>query len=199
MHLHAVDQPYASYATCQQHPPGSKAYFREGHFSGGRPIPGAPVLPHRRVEERDDARRAGPPVQSGMIERLRVAGQTRHRSRWLHPRGATLEPRDPAIAHAQEPLRLRVFPSGSNWPVWVAQEKGFLARIAWHWPRQQRRVPERNSAPCSRGAPMSPARRSTTSSRISRARRGAGCRRHLARPRRRGWEQQRFPSARPGA
>jgi ABC-type nitrate/sulfonate/bicarbonate transport system substrate-binding protein len=34
----------------------------------------------------------------------------------------------PAIAHAQEPLRLNVFPSGSNWPVWVAQEKGFLAR-----------------------------------------------------------------------
>lgn len=34
----------------------------------------------------------------------------------------------PAIARAQEPLRLNVFPSGSNWPVWVAQEKGFLAR-----------------------------------------------------------------------
>lgn len=34
----------------------------------------------------------------------------------------------PAIAHAQEPPRLNVFPSGSNWPVWVAQEKGFLAR-----------------------------------------------------------------------
>jgi hypothetical protein len=27
----------------------------------------------------------------------------------------------------QEPLRLNVFPSGSNWPVRVAQEKGFLA------------------------------------------------------------------------
>jgi ABC-type nitrate/sulfonate/bicarbonate transport system substrate-binding protein len=34
----------------------------------------------------------------------------------------------PAIARAQEPLRLNVFPSGSNWPVWVAQEKGFFAR-----------------------------------------------------------------------
>jgi ABC-type nitrate/sulfonate/bicarbonate transport system substrate-binding protein len=34
----------------------------------------------------------------------------------------------PAIARAQEPLRLNVFPSGSNWPIWVAQEKGFLAR-----------------------------------------------------------------------
>lgn len=34
----------------------------------------------------------------------------------------------PAIARAQEPLRLNVFPSGSNWPVWVAQEVGFFAR-----------------------------------------------------------------------
>ena len=34
----------------------------------------------------------------------------------------------PAIARAQEPLRLNVFSSGSNWPVWVAQEKGFFAR-----------------------------------------------------------------------
>jgi ABC-type nitrate/sulfonate/bicarbonate transport system substrate-binding protein len=34
----------------------------------------------------------------------------------------------PAIARAQDVLRLNVFPSGSNWPIWVAQEKGFLAR-----------------------------------------------------------------------
>ncbi len=34
----------------------------------------------------------------------------------------------PAIARAQEPLRINVFPSGSNWPLWVAQEKGFFAR-----------------------------------------------------------------------
>lgn len=32
----------------------------------------------------------------------------------------------PAIARAQSPLRLSVFPSGSNWPIWVAQEKGFF-------------------------------------------------------------------------
>ena len=34
----------------------------------------------------------------------------------------------PATLRAQEPLRLNVFPSGSNWPVWVAVEKGFLSR-----------------------------------------------------------------------
>jgi ABC-type nitrate/sulfonate/bicarbonate transport system substrate-binding protein len=34
----------------------------------------------------------------------------------------------PAALRAQEPLRLNVFPSGSNWPVWVAVEKGFLSR-----------------------------------------------------------------------
>lgn len=34
----------------------------------------------------------------------------------------------PLVARAQSPLRLSVFPSGSNWPIWVAQEKGFLAR-----------------------------------------------------------------------
>ncbi len=34
----------------------------------------------------------------------------------------------PAIARAQSALRLSVFPSGSNWPVWVAQEKGFFQR-----------------------------------------------------------------------
>lgn len=34
----------------------------------------------------------------------------------------------PGLARAQAPFRLSVFPSGSNWPIWVAQEKGFFDR-----------------------------------------------------------------------
>ena len=34
----------------------------------------------------------------------------------------------PRIARAADPIRLVVFPSGSNWPIWIAQEKGFFAR-----------------------------------------------------------------------
>jgi len=32
-----------------------------------------------------------------------------------------------AVAQAPKPLEVIVFPGGSNWPIWVAQEKGFFA------------------------------------------------------------------------
>ena len=36
----------------------------------------------------------------------------------------------PAAAHAQatKPLEVIVFPGGSNWPIWAAQEKGFFEK-----------------------------------------------------------------------
>jgi len=34
----------------------------------------------------------------------------------------------PFPAHAEETLRVIVFPGGFNWPIWAAQGKGFFAR-----------------------------------------------------------------------
>lgn len=33
----------------------------------------------------------------------------------------------PAIAAEEHPLRVVAFPGGSNWPLWVAMDKGFFA------------------------------------------------------------------------
>ena len=34
----------------------------------------------------------------------------------------------PAAAQDSKPLDVIVFPGGSNWPIWVAQDKGLFAR-----------------------------------------------------------------------
>jgi ABC-type nitrate/sulfonate/bicarbonate transport system substrate-binding protein len=34
----------------------------------------------------------------------------------------------PAAVGAQDKLEVIVFPGGSSWPLWAAQEKGFFAR-----------------------------------------------------------------------
>jgi transposase InsO family protein len=52
----------------------------------------------------------------------------RRRSTILLPGALLAAPCLPRAARAGEPIRLVVFPSGSNWPIWVAQEQGFFAR-----------------------------------------------------------------------
>jgi ABC-type nitrate/sulfonate/bicarbonate transport system substrate-binding protein len=34
----------------------------------------------------------------------------------------------PALAQNLEPVSVIVFPGGFNWPIWVAQEKGYFAK-----------------------------------------------------------------------
>jgi ABC-type nitrate/sulfonate/bicarbonate transport system substrate-binding protein len=34
----------------------------------------------------------------------------------------------PAQAQSSKPIELIVFPGGFNWPIWIAEEKGFFAR-----------------------------------------------------------------------
>jgi ABC-type nitrate/sulfonate/bicarbonate transport system substrate-binding protein len=36
----------------------------------------------------------------------------------------------PALAQNLEPVSVIVFPGGFNWPIWVAQEKGYFAKAA---------------------------------------------------------------------